>query len=181
MAACGCGHHAEIDSTTPPSSCGRRASAMAARGYGRQGRRRRYARTPSPSSSMSPPMKRSAAHHHRRHSPSHPGLPRCPQFALLPTPAAAAAHLAVSTPDFDAAAGALFACLGGRARRAVEEGGAAALASDKADVVPLPPCRPPPFLCLVGLVGGGRWRSPCAAPPPTSPVAGCRRPPPPVG
>uniref|UniRef100_A0A0E0N158 Uncharacterized protein n=1 Tax=Oryza rufipogon TaxID=4529 RepID=A0A0E0N158_ORYRU len=41
MAACGCGHHAEIDSTTPPSSRCRRASAMAARGCGRRGRRRR--------------------------------------------------------------------------------------------------------------------------------------------
>nr|BAD46538.1 hypothetical protein [Oryza sativa Japonica Group] len=90
-------------------------------------------------------------------------------------PPGAAAHLAVSTPDFDATAGALFMRLGGRARSAVE-GGATALASDEADAVPSPP-----FLCLVGLMGGGRRRSPDAAPPPTSPVAGRRRPPPPVG
>ncbi|KAL6606748.1 hypothetical protein ACP70R_042401 [Stipagrostis hirtigluma subsp. patula] len=52
-----------------------------------------------------------------------------------PTPAAkahlaVAAFLAASAPDFDAAARALFACPGGRARRAVEgEGGCPALAS----------------------------------------------------
>uniref|UniRef100_A0A0E0Q1J1 Uncharacterized protein n=1 Tax=Oryza rufipogon TaxID=4529 RepID=A0A0E0Q1J1_ORYRU len=60
MAACGCGHHAEIDSTTPPSSRNRRASAMAARGCGWRGRWRRYARMPSPSSSTLPLMTRSA-------------------------------------------------------------------------------------------------------------------------
>uniref|UniRef100_A0A0E0L8L2 Uncharacterized protein n=1 Tax=Oryza punctata TaxID=4537 RepID=A0A0E0L8L2_ORYPU len=48
---------------------------------------------------------------------------------------AVAAYLAVSAPDFDAAAGALFGRPGGRARRAVEEGGAAALVSDEADAV----------------------------------------------
>ncbi|XP_006655850.2 uncharacterized protein LOC102721559 isoform X2 [Oryza brachyantha] len=47
---------------------------------------------------------------------------------------AVAAHLAVSAPDFDAAAGALFARPGGRARRAVE-GGDAALVSDEAATV----------------------------------------------
>ncbi|KAF0901910.1 hypothetical protein E2562_011750 [Oryza meyeriana var. granulata] len=60
-------------------------------------------------------------------------------LASLPSPAtpAAAAHLAVaayltvSAPDFDAAAGALFARPGGRARRAVE-GGDSALVSDEA-------------------------------------------------
>jgi telomeric repeat-binding factor 2 len=55
-----------------------------------------------------------------------------------PSPAMAAAHLAVaaflvaSAPDFDAAARALFARPDGRVRRAVGEGGSPALASDEA-------------------------------------------------
>ncbi|XP_024311227.1 uncharacterized protein LOC100830298 isoform X2 [Brachypodium distachyon] len=64
-------------------------------------------------------------------------------LASLPTPAPAiaAAHLAVaaflaaSAPDFDAAAGALFARPDGRARRAVDEGGDPALVSPEAVAV----------------------------------------------
>lgn len=45
---------------------------------------------------------------------------------------AVAGYLAASAPDFDAAAVALFAQPNGRARRAVDEGGSCALASDEA-------------------------------------------------
>ncbi|KAF8733000.1 hypothetical protein HU200_015357 [Digitaria exilis] len=60
-------------------------------------------------------------------------LPAAPS----PPPPIAAAHIAVagflaaSAPDFDAAAVALFARPDGRARRAVDEGGSSALASDE--------------------------------------------------
>ncbi|CAN6221900.1 unnamed protein product [Urochloa humidicola] len=60
-----------------------------------------------------------------------------PSPSASPSPIAAAhiavaGYLAASAPDFDAAAAALFARPDGRARRAVEEGGSPALASDDA-------------------------------------------------
>ncbi|KAJ1258290.1 hypothetical protein BS78_10G064100 [Paspalum vaginatum] len=60
-------------------------------------------------------------------------FPASPSTSLIAAAhIAVAAFLAVSAPDFDAAAGALFARPNGRARRAVDEGGSPALASDEA-------------------------------------------------
>ncbi|EAY99915.1 hypothetical protein OsI_21915 [Oryza sativa Indica Group] len=90
-----------------------------------RGTARRFAPRPTPPpTSPLPPAKPSQI------SPAAPAAAAAAAAHL-----AVAAYLAVSAPDFDAAAGALFGRPGGRARRAVEEGGAAALASDEADAV----------------------------------------------